>query len=275
VNVPADAVEIVRPGFAARRFQAVLFDFDGTLSLFREGWPAVMAGLMRDELLRTVPDEPAEQLERIIDGIVVDLNGRPTIVQMQALAAEIARRGGRPAEPAAYANEYQRLLLDLIRGRYDEVTSGRVSPESWSVAGSHEFLRTLRSRGLRLVLASGTEVTHVRREAEMLGLLPFFDETLFAPTGDDSHFSKRVVIEQILAEHRLRGEELLGFGDGVVETEEVRRLGGVAIGVASEELPRRGIHAGKRQRLIEAGADAIIADYQCRDALLRRLFAED
>ena len=72
----------------------------------------------------------------------------------------------------------------------------------------------------------------------------------------------------------MHGEELIGFGDGVVETEEVRRVGGVAVAVASEEPPRRGVNALKRERLIAAGADVLIADYQCREALLSRLFAE-
>ena len=65
----------------------------------------------------------------------------------------------------------------------------------------------------------------------------YFDDAIFAPAGDDPHFSKRAVIERILNKHGLVGEELLGFGDGMVETKEVRRVGGVAVAVASEEPP--------------------------------------
>jgi hypothetical protein len=72
----------------------------------------------------------------------------------------------------------------------------------------------------------------------------------------------------------LRGDELVGFGDGVVETEEVRRVGGAAVAVASEEPPRRGVHAGKRERLIRAGADVVIADYDCPSLLLRWMNSE-
>ena len=82
-------------------FRAAIFDFDGTLSLLREGWPAVMTEMMLAELRRTGTEEPAEKLVAIIDGIVIGLNGQPTIVQMQALAAEVARRGGvRPTRPS-------------------------------------------------------------------------------------------------------------------------------------------------------------------------------
>ena len=103
----------------------------------------------------------------------------------------------------------------------------------------------------------------------MLGVMSFFDEALFAPIGDDPQFSKRAVIQEVLREHGLRGEELLGFGDGVVETEEVRRVGGVAVAVASAEPPRRGVNAAKRRRLIQAGADVVIADYDCRRPIAR------
>ena len=40
------AIEIVRPITGAKNIQHVLFDFDGTLSLIREGWPEVMIPMM-------------------------------------------------------------------------------------------------------------------------------------------------------------------------------------------------------------------------------------
>src|SRR5919204_4145588 len=87
-----DEIEILRPDLPRGRFRAVLFDFDGTLSLLREGWPAVMTALMLDELRRTGTDEPGDRLAAVVEGIVIGLNGRPTIVQMQRLAEEVARR---------------------------------------------------------------------------------------------------------------------------------------------------------------------------------------
>jgi phosphoglycolate phosphatase-like HAD superfamily hydrolase len=143
------------------------------------------------------------------------------------------------------------------------------------VPGTHALLEELKARGLILVLASGTEVTHVRREADLLGLTSYFDGRLFAPDGNDSRFSKRLVIERALREYGLCGEELVGFGDGVVETEEVRRVGGVAVAVASQEPPARGVNARKRERLIRAGADAVIPDYTGHKRVLRWLFAEE
>ena len=47
--------EILNPHVRRGPFRAALFDFDGTLSLIREGWPRVMVGMMVETLrdLRT------------------------------------------------------------------------------------------------------------------------------------------------------------------------------------------------------------------------------
>jgi DUF971 family protein len=74
-----------------------------------------------------------------------------------------------------------------------------------------------------------------------------------------------------VAEQKLGQGGLLGFGDGYVEIEELKRVGGIAVGVASDETYRTGINDWKRQRLIRAGADIIIPDYRERDSLLEYL----
>jgi hypothetical protein len=54
----------------------------------------------------------------------------------------------------------------------------------------------------------------------------------------------------------------------------VRRAGGVAVAVASDEVNRRGVHAWKRDRLVRAGADVVIPEYRRHERLLAYLFAE-
>ena len=76
----------------------------------------------------------------------------------------------------------------------------------------------------------------------------------------------------MIRENHLAGSSLLGFGDGYVEIENVREAGGYAVGVASDERLRRGIDAWKRERLIAAGADLIIADYREPERLEAALF---
>ena len=111
--------------------------------------------------------------------------------------------------------------------------------------------------------------------SELLGLAPFFGERIYGALDDYQNFSKKMIIERILKEHNLKGEELLGFGDGFVEIEEIRRAGGVAVAVASDEVRRQGINAWKRDRLVRAGADIVIPEYRRADVLLGYLFGKE
>jgi D-sedoheptulose 7-phosphate isomerase len=53
---PAVPIEVAHPFAARPDIQHVIFDFDGTLSLVREGWPVVMTSLFRDCLAKpTLP----------------------------------------------------------------------------------------------------------------------------------------------------------------------------------------------------------------------------
>ena len=45
-------IEVLRPDLPRGRFRSVLFDFDGTLSLIREGWPQVMIPMMVERAAR-------------------------------------------------------------------------------------------------------------------------------------------------------------------------------------------------------------------------------
>jgi phosphoglycolate phosphatase-like HAD superfamily hydrolase len=270
----ADEIEVLRADLPRGRFRSVLFDFDGTLSLIREGWPQVMIPMMVDVLRQTGTPESEPELTEAVEEFVMRLNGRQTIYQMMQLAEEVARRGGTPLEPLAYKHRYHDLLMERIRGRLDDLEHGRATPEEWTVPGSHALLEGLKRRGLALYLASGTDLKYVRREAELLGLAPYFGRHIYGAVDDYRNFSKQMVIERILREEKLEGPELLGFGDGFVEIEEVRRAGGVAVAVASDEVKRRGINAWKRDRLVRAGADVVIADYRGGERLLEWLFGE-
>jgi phosphoglycolate phosphatase-like HAD superfamily hydrolase len=268
-------IEVLRPDLPRGRFRSVLFDFDGTLSLVREGWPDVMIPMMVDVLRETGTNESDAQLHAAVEEFVMRLNGRQTIYQMIQLGDEVRRRGGKPLEPLAYKHRYHYLLMERIHGRLAAVESGGARPEEWTVPGSHAFLEQLQRRGLTLYLASGTDLKYVLREAEMLGLVPYFGERIYGALDDYRNFSKQMIIDRILAENDLHGDELLGFGDGFVEIEEVKKVGGVAVAVASDEVRRQGINAWKRNRLVQAGADIVIPEYRRSKALLRFLFDEE
>ena len=60
----------------------------------------------------------------------------------------------------------------------------------------------------------------MRNEVALLGLLPFFKGHVYGAQQDYKTFSKKMVIGKLIADNRLAGEELLGFGDGYVEIEK-------------------------------------------------------
>jgi len=267
-----DYLEILNPRFPRGQFRFVLFDFDGTLSLIREGWPQVMIPMMVDVLRQTGTAEDDAALTAAVEDFVMRLNGRQTIYQMIQLADEVQKRGGRPLEPLAYKHRYHDLLMARIEIRLHDLQRGRARAEDWTVPGSHALLAALRQRGLTLYLASGTDLPFVRKETELLGLSPFFGKHIYGALDDYQNFSKKMIIERILSENNLRGEELLAFGDGFVEIEEVKKVGGFAVAVASDEVKRQGIHPWKRDRLVAAGADLVIGDYREHTALVQFLF---
>jgi phosphoglycolate phosphatase len=267
-------IEILRPDMPRGRFRGVLFDFDGTLSLIREGWPQVMIPMMVEKLQETGTKESTSDLTAAVEDFVMRLNGRQTIYQMIQLADEVKKRGGVPKEPLEYKHEYHERLMDRIRGRLTDLESGRTTPAEWTVPESHALLHNLRKRGISLYLASGTDIAYVRREAAMLGVAEFFGEHIYGALDDFQNFSKKMIVEKILREHGLGGDELLAFGDGFVEIEEVRKAGGVAVAVASDEINRRGVNEWKRRRLIQAGADIVIPEYRNHERLLQWLFNE-
>jgi phosphoglycolate phosphatase-like HAD superfamily hydrolase len=269
-----DEIEVLHPDLPRGKFRSVLFDFDGTLSLIREGWPQVMIPMMVGVLRDTPTRETDAELTAVVEDFVMRLNGRQTIYQMIHLADEVRRRGGRPLEPLAYKHRYHDLLMERIQGRREALRSGAAAPEDWTVPGTHALLEALRRRGLVLYLASGTDLQYVRQEAKLLRVADYFGPHIYGALDDYKTFSKQMIIERILRDHGLHGEELLGFGDGFVEIEEVKKVGGVAVAVASDEVNRRGVHAWKRDRLVRAGADLVIPEYRKHEKLLAYLFAE-
>jgi phosphoglycolate phosphatase-like HAD superfamily hydrolase len=270
--VPA---EVVNPHVRRGPFGAVLFDFDGTLSLIREGWPRVMVGMMVDHLHELgLVREPTAELWHTVDRFVMALNGHPSVVQMARFAEEIKHRGGTPADPRVYLDEYTARLMGVVRQRWELLESGRVSAAEWVVPNAHAILRNLTARGVPVFVASGTDYESVNHEAELLGLAEFFAGHVYAPKGGDAAFTKAATIARMLGEFGATGDRLLGFGDGVVETQAVKAAGGVAVGVASAEPGQVGVNPEKRDRLIAVGADLVIPDYSDQEALIAWLWGE-
>lgn len=264
------------PGFRPRPgLTHVLFDFDGTLSLIRQGWPEVMVPLFV-EWLPPLPGETDEERRRLVFEDIMRLNGKQTIYQMIRLTERIRERGGVPRDPLWYKHEYLRRLEASIAHRKEALRLRQTPPDTYLVHGARPFLEHLVARGFTLYLASGTDEPFVRQEAELLDIARYFGPRLYGARDDYQSFSKQKVIERILRENGITGAQLLAFGDGYVEIENTKAVGGLAVAVASDEA-----HNGsgrfdpwKRDRLRGVGADVIIPDYRDAAAVLQCLLGE-
>ncbi|MCB1129051.1 MAG: haloacid dehalogenase-like hydrolase, partial [Verrucomicrobiae bacterium] len=250
------------PGFAPRAgISHVLFDFDGTLSLIREGWPEVMVPMFV-EYLPPLPDESEEARRQLVFDDIMRLTGKQTIYQMIQLADRIRERGGEPKEPLWYKHEYLRRLDARIRERIEGLKAGRIRPDDLLVHGARGLLEALQARGLQLYLASGTDEPFVKQEAALLDVTRYFGEHVYGALDDYKQFSKKKVIERILRENAIDGAALLSFGDGYVEIENTKEVGGLAVAVASDEANNGAgrMDEWKRERLLGVGADVVIPD---------------
>ena len=267
-------IEVVTADLPKGDYRYAIFDFDGTLSLIREGWRGIMVPTMVDTLLELGTDETEEQLRTVVSDFVDALTGQQTIYQMIRLCEEISSRGGLPQDPIEYKEIYHKRLLVHIESRIDGLKSRRIAPDDLLVPESRRLLQSLTERGLVLYLASGTDHAYVLQEAELLGVADYFGDRIFGALDNYKDFSKAKLIQQILQTPGVTGTHLVGFGDGRVEIENISQVGGTAVGVASNEASGVGFDAWKRTRLIDAGADYIIPEFREQDLLLAHLFCE-
>src|SRR6266404_515035 len=233
-----------------------IFDFDGTLSWLRHGWPELMCELF----LEHVPLQPGESkqtLQQILLKDILSLNGKPSIYQMQLCVRKAAERGKQSPGANQLIVEYQRRLDAVIQQRTEQILNASAQRDGFVIHGARVLLEMLKKRGLVLIILSGTAEPQVKQEAELLDLTRYFGPHIYGGKADLAQSSKRAVIDRLLGEERIQGEHLLAFGDGPVEIQLTKTVGGLAVGVASDE-DRNGsgrLHPQKLAQLREAGAD--------------------
>jgi phosphoglycolate phosphatase len=261
--------EIVNPSLIRGPFRCAIFDFDGTLSLLRGNWQGLMVPMMVEALAATGSGESPTQLTHIVEEFVTRLTGRPTMQQMLALCDEVEKRGQPRPDPHYYFRRYMDMLISRTEARIDDVQTGRAAPDDMLIPGTRPLLERLHSAGWILVIASGTELSDVQHESRVLKIDHYFGQRIFGPINNDPQFAKERVLRQLMAEHDLRGDQIASIGDGPAEMLAMKVVGGLAIGVASDEVHQDGrINQLKREHLLRSGADVIIADYRQLTAIL-------
>jgi rfaE bifunctional protein kinase chain/domain len=272
--------EIINPDIQIGKIEHVLFDHDGTISVLREGWEDIMEPMMIKSILGkeydTINEEMYQRVKKRVKEYIDQSTGIETIVQMQSLADMVKEFGIVPQNeilsPLEYKQIYNDSLMTKVNYRIKKLMNGELSVDDFIIKGVIHFLELLKKNNIKIYLASGTDTEDVVREAKSLGYAQYFGEHIYGSLGYKSTNAKRIVIENIIRKNNLNGKQLAAFGDGPVELREVKKTGGIAIGIASDEIRRYGINQTKRSRLIKSGADIIIRDYSAYEKLFDLLF---
>ncbi len=280
--IPNSEIEVCQPVTLSRmgKTKHVLFDHDGTISTLRQGWELVMEPVMIKAILgnqyETVDAGVYQEVQKRVLEFIDMSTGIQTIVQMEGLVSMVKEFGfvseNEILDKLGYKKLYNDALMKLVNKRIEKYKSGQLSIEDFTLKGAVEFLKLLKEKGVKLYLASGTDKEDVLNEADVLGYAYLFDGEIHGAIGDINKYSKKMVIDKIITEHQLKGEELVVFGDGPVEIKESVRFDGIAIGVASDEVRRYDLNLEKRSRLIRSGAHFIIPDFSQPEQLLNLLF---
>ncbi len=256
-----------------------IFDHDGTLSTLREGWEKIMEPMMVQAVLgpryETADTALFSRVTKEVRSFIDRTTGIQTLVQMKGLA-ELVRQSGfversQILDEHGYKHIFNRDLLKMIGRRMEKLESGELDPADFQMKNAMLLLQELHRRGIKLYLASGTDVADVIAEATAMGYADLFEGRIFGAVGDINVEAKKVVLDRIIQEHGLAGHQFATFGDGPVEMRETRKCGGFSIGIASDEVRRFGWNMAKRARLVRAGAKLIVPDFSQLPALLEAM----
>lgn len=234
---------------------AAIFDFDGTLSVLRSGWEQVMLPLMT-EYTRA-------DMQELCREYIAESTGIQTIHQMKWLCEQVRLCGNpknAPLDPWFFKDEYNRRLMQTVEQRKACLSAAPEKREEYLIGGARAFLQMLFERGIPIYAASGTDEEDVKKEAQALDIAQYFRE-IHGAAPRKENCSKEAIIANLIDDCGLAPESILICGDGKVEIGLGAKSRCIALGVASDEKKRYGINAEKKQRLLQAGADAIVGDF--------------
>ena len=93
--------EVVRP-WKDYHIRYAMFDFDGTISLIRQGWQDIMIPYFMEVMKETGTKESEQEIHDCVQEFVDRLTGKQTIYQCMALDDEVVKRGGPKRDPGLY-----------------------------------------------------------------------------------------------------------------------------------------------------------------------------
>ena len=273
-------IEIVSEIPSNMKVSHVIFDHDGTISTLREGWENIMQPMMMKAILGEQFSSANEtmyyRVEERVNKFIDETTGIQTLKQMLGLVELVKEFGFIPGnkilDEFGYKEIYNKELLKVVKNRVKKFNAGELNLEDFAIKGAVDFLRHLAGKSIKLYLASGTDEQDVIEEAKALGYADLFEGRIFGAVGDVTKEAKKIVMSRILEKiGKENGKNVIAIGDGPVEIREIKKCGGIGIGIASDEIRRFGLNISKRSRLIKAGADIVISDYSQKEKLYKLL----
>ena len=237
----------------SKPIKAIVCDFDGTFSTLRCGWEGVMKKMM----LKYLPGE-----EKWIDEFIGETTGIQTILQMKGFVAELkSRKVKAPSkDPWFYKNEYNDMLMASVAQKRQEVIDGKVPRETYWVPGALHFLQALKTHGVKIYFASGTDQVDVRIEAAALGL-DKYAEAIEGARPKSEKCAKEEALKRLVKIAGVKPAELAVIGDGKVEIALGKALKARTIGLATNERDFSKVNSEKLPRLKKAGAGYLAGDF--------------
>lgn len=246
--------------------KCAIFDFDGTISTLRHGWENIMFSYVFDQLYPYYEDD-IERLERKIWDFIDETTGVQTIYQMQWIVDEVKSQAGTPLDQWEYKDGYNDALIKVVRNRVDKLMNGELEEEDFRVPGSKEFIENLVNEGIKCYIASGTDDVDIKKEMKSIGVDHLFEDSKGAPDRKID-CPKTAVYNKLTKELGYKANEILIVGDGKVEINIGKENNSLTLGVACDEYSLKGIDVKKLDRLISAGANAIVIDFKDFDRLM-------
>ena len=112
-------MEIVRP-WEGMEIRYALFDFDGTISLIRQGWQDIMIPYFVEVLKETGTDESDEQLLTIVTDFVDTLTGKQ---KYQSYMIVVRYEAGSEIEAKLSTLNGYKLKNKTLSGAYNELVA--------------------------------------------------------------------------------------------------------------------------------------------------------
>lgn len=247
--------------------RCIIFDFDGTISTLRYGWEEVMKEYMY-EVISKKEDSLDEKLMKEIKSYIDESMGIQTIYQMQWLKERVILEGvNSPLDIWEYKLGYNDRLMEIVRTKTKKLISKELTPENFRIKGSLDFIKALHNEGFKLYIASGTDHEDVVNEMKALEIFEYFEDVKGAPSNKID-CPKEAIVSHLMKDLNYKGNQIAVIGDGKVEIEIADRIGGKSIGMATEESNSVCINQRKRKKLIKAGANIIIPNFDERKVLI-------